>query len=71
MNMPQDLKFDIVQWGDDEEGYKRWEEGLLDVPVIDAGMRQIKHEAYMHNRLRMNVSSYLYRNLLINYWRGE
>ena len=71
MNMPQNLKFDFVQWEDDEEGYKRWEEGTLGVPFVDAGMRQIKHEAYMHNRLRMNVSSYLYCNLLIDYRRGE
>lgn len=71
MNMPQNLKFDFVQWEDDEEGYKRWEEGTLGVPFVDAGMRQLKHEAYMHNRLRMNVSSYLYCNLLIDYRRGE
>lgn len=71
MNMPQNLKFDFVQWEDDEEGYKKWEEGTLGVPFVDAGMRQLKHEAYMHNRLRMNVSSYLYCNLLINYRRGE
>lgn len=34
-------------------------------------MRQLKAEAYMHNRLRMNVSSYLYCNLLLDYRRGE
>jgi deoxyribodipyrimidine photo-lyase len=71
MNMPQNLKFAFVNWEDDEEGYKRWEEGTLGVPFVDAGMRQIKHEAYMHNRLRMNVSSYLYCNLLVDYRRGE
>ena len=71
MNLPQNLKFDFVQWEDDPEGYKRWEEGTLGVPFVDAGMRQIKAEAYMHNRLRMNVSSYLYCNLLIDYRRGE
>ena len=71
MNMPQNLKFDFVEWEQDDEGYKRWEDGTLGVPFIDAGMRQIKHEAYMHNRLRMNVSSYLYCNLLIDFRRGE
>ena len=34
-------------------------------------MRQLAAEAYMHNRLRMNVSSYLYANLLLDYRRGE
>lgn len=71
MNLPQNLKFDFVQWEDDEEGYKKWEEGTTGMPFVDAGMRQIKQEAYMHNRLRMNVSSYLYTNLLIDYRRGE
>ena len=71
MNLPQNLKFDFVHWEDDKEGYDRWEEGTLGVPFVDAGMRQLKHEAYMHNRLRMNVSSYLYCNLLIDYRRGE
>ncbi|KAK4943027.1 hypothetical protein LTR10_017412 [Elasticomyces elasticus] len=71
MNLPQNLKFDFVHWEEDEEGYDRWEKGTLGVPFVDAGMRQIAHEAYMHNRLRMNVSSYLYCNLLIDYRRGE
>lgn len=71
MNLPQNLKFDFVEWEDDEEGWKKWYEGKTGVPFIDAGMRQLNHEAYMHNRLRMNVSSYLYCNLLIDYRRGE
>ena len=71
MNLPQNLKFDFVQWEEDEEGWKKWYEGKTGVPFIDAGMRQLNHEAYMHNRLRMNVSSYLYCNLLIDYRRGE
>jgi deoxyribodipyrimidine photo-lyase len=71
MNMPQNLKFDFVQWEDDEEGWEKWYKGTTGEPFIDAGMRQLNHEAYMHNRLRMNVSSYLYCNLLLDYRRGE
>ena len=71
MNMPQNLKFDFVQWEDDEEGWEKWCKGETGEPFIDAGMRQLNHEAYMHNRLRMNVSSYLYCNLLLDYRRGE
>jgi deoxyribodipyrimidine photo-lyase len=71
MNLPQNLKFEFVQWENDEEGWKKWYEGKTGVPFVDAGMRQLNHEAYMHNRLRMNVSSYLYCNLLIDYRRGE
>ncbi|KAJ1337642.1 deoxyribodipyrimidine photo-lyase [Microdochium nivale] len=71
MNLPQNLKFDFVEWEDDEEGFQKWCEGKTGVPFVDAGMRQINHEAYMHNRLRMNTSSYLSRSLLIDYRRGE
>lgn len=71
MNLPQNLKFNSVQWENDEEGWEKWYQGKTGVPFIDAGMRQLNIEAYMHNRLRMNVSSYLYCNLLIDYRRGE
>ncbi|KAF2098377.1 deoxyribodipyrimidine photo-lyase [Rhizodiscina lignyota] len=71
MNLPQNLKFDFVKWEEDTEGWKRWYEGKTGYPFVDAGMRQLNHEAYMHNRLRMNVSSFLYCNLLIDYRRGE
>ncbi|MCJ1278741.1 hypothetical protein MMC21_006558 [Puttea exsequens] len=71
MNLPQNLKFEYVQWEDDEEGWKKWYTGTTGVPFVDAGMRQLNTEAYMHNRLRMNVSSYLYCNLLLDYRRGE
>ncbi|ORY69518.1 deoxyribodipyrimidine photo-lyase [Pseudomassariella vexata] len=71
LNLPQNLKFDFVEWEDDEEGWKKWCEGKTGVPFVDAGMRQLNTEAYMHNRLRMNTSSYLRTNLLIDYRRGE
>lgn len=65
------MKFDNVKWEDDEEGWKKWCEGTTGVPFVDAGMRQLANEAYMHNRCRMIVSSYLTGNLLIEYRRGE
>ena len=71
MNLPSNLKFDFVQWEDDEEGWKKWCKGKTGMPFIDAGMRQLNTEAYMHNRLRMNTASYLRTNLLIDYRKGE
>lgn len=71
MNLPHNLKFDLVHWEDDDEGWRKWCEGTTGMPFIDAGMRQLRSEAYMHNRLRMNTSSYLRTNLLIDYRRGE
>lgn len=71
MNLPQNLKFDFVHWEDDHAGWTKWCEGRTGVPFVDAGMRQLAAEAYMHNRLRMNTASYLRANLLIDYRRGE
>jgi deoxyribodipyrimidine photo-lyase len=44
MNLPQNMKFDFVQWVDDEEGWKKWCEGKTGMPFVDAGMRQINSE---------------------------
>ncbi|KAF2856459.1 Cryptochrome/photolyase FAD-binding domain-containing protein [Plenodomus tracheiphilus IPT5] len=71
MNLPQNLKFEFVQWEDDEVNWEKWVKGTTGEPFVDAGMRQLAHEGWMHNRLRMNVSSYLYCNLLLDYRRGE
>ncbi|KAK5130348.1 hypothetical protein LTR08_002188 [Meristemomyces frigidus] len=71
MNLPHNLKFDNVKWEDDVEGWKKWCEGKTGVPFVDAGMRQLNTEAYMHNRLRMNTASYLRANMLIDYRKGE
>lgn len=71
MNLPQNLKFDNIKWEDDDEGWKKWYEGKTGEPFIDAGMRQLNTEAYMHNRLRMNTASYLRANLFIDYRKGE
>lgn len=73
MNLPQNLKFDNVIWDtsdDSEKKWKSWCDGTTGFPFIDAGMRQLQSEAYMHNRLRMNVASFLKNNLLIDYRRG-
>ncbi|KAF4553188.1 FAD-binding domain of DNA photolyase-containing protein 1 [Elsinoe fawcettii] len=71
MNLPQNLKFDFVQWEEDEEGWEKWKSGHTGMPLVDAGMRQLNHEGWLHNRARMNVSSYLRTNLLIDYRKGE
>jgi deoxyribodipyrimidine photo-lyase len=71
LNLPHNLNFDKVHWEADESGWEKWCAGTTGVPFVDAGMRQLRAEAYMHNRLRMNVSSYLSGNLLIDYRRGE
>lgn len=74
LNLPQNLKMASVAWQNDEkseENWKKWCEGQTGFPLVDAGMRQINHEAWMHNRARMNTASLLRTNMLIDYRRGE
>ena len=61
-------KYDAIQWRNDEEDFKKWCEGKTGYPIVDAGMRQLNQTAYMHNRVRMIVASFLCKHLLID-WR--
>ena len=43
----------------------------MGVPIIDASMRYLNQTGLMHNRLRMVTSSYLTKNLLIDWRKGR
>ena len=60
-----------VNWNQNEDDFKNWCEGNTGVPIIDASMRYLNQTGLMHNRLRMVVSSYLTKNLLIDWRKGE
>jgi deoxyribodipyrimidine photo-lyase len=47
-----------------------WEEGRTGFPIVDAGMRQLQSEAYVHNRVRMIVASFLVKDLHQEWTRG-
>jgi deoxyribodipyrimidine photo-lyase len=57
-----------VRWRDDREAFDAWREGRTGVPIVDAGMRQLRQEGWMHNRARMIVASLLCKQLRID-WR--
>lgn len=60
-----------VNWSQNDENFKKWCEGKTGVPIIDAAMRYFNNTGLMHNRLRMIVASYLVKNLLIDWKKGE
>jgi deoxyribodipyrimidine photo-lyase len=60
-----------IPWRNDEAGFQAWKEGRTGVPIIDAAMRQLREIGWMHNRARMIVASYLVKDLLIDWRRGE
>ncbi|WP_415382447.1 cryptochrome/photolyase family protein [Halosimplex sp. TS25] len=59
-----------IQWNHDPEGLQAWKDGETGYPIVDAGMRQLRAEAYMHNRVRMIVASFLTKDLLIDWREG-
>jgi deoxyribodipyrimidine photo-lyase len=48
--------------------FEAWRQGRTGYPIIDAGMRQLEAEAWMHNRVRMLVASFLVKDLHLD-WR--
>ncbi|MEU2158356.1 deoxyribodipyrimidine photo-lyase [Streptomyces sp. NPDC019396] len=51
-----------------EEETQAWREGRTGYPVIDAAMRQLRHEGWMHNRGRLLTASFLTKTLYVD-WR--
>ena len=67
-------EFDRFPWvvGEEaEERFAAWRDGRTGYPIVDAGMRQLAHEGWMHNRVRMIVASFLTKHLLVDWRRGE
>jgi deoxyribodipyrimidine photo-lyase len=53
------------------ERFKEWCEGKTGCPMVDAGMRQLLITGWQHNRVRMITSSYLVKNLNLDWTLGE
>lgn len=57
-------------WTDETEELKRWQHGQTGYPLVDAGMRELWATGWMHNRVRMNVGSFLVKHLLGSWQLG-
>lgn len=64
-------KYDRIVWKDDHDLFKKWCEGKTGFPIVDAGMRELNHTGFMHNRVRMIVASFLVKDLHIDWRWGE
>ena len=58
-------------WRDDAAQLRAWQRGLTGYPIVDAGMRQLWHTGWMHNRVRMVAASFLVKHLLLPWQAGE
>ncbi|WP_327007371.1 DNA photolyase family protein [Dactylosporangium sp. NBC_01737] len=56
-------------WHDGSDALQAWREGHTGVPIVDAGMRQLLAEGWMHNRARLITASYLTKHLRVD-WRA-
>jgi deoxyribodipyrimidine photo-lyase len=56
------------RWNNDTDALDAWKHGLTGFPIVDAGMRQLAREGYMHNRARLIVASFLTKDLYLD-WR--
>ena len=53
-----------------DERFAAWCEGRTGFPIVDAGMRQLVGEGWMHNRVRMLTASFLVKDLHLDWTRG-
>ncbi len=69
-------QYDAMRWGSGDDALDRarfdaWCTGRTGFPIVDAAMRQLAETGWMHNRARMIVSSFLTKDLLLDWRRGE
>jgi deoxyribodipyrimidine photo-lyase len=60
-----------IRWSRDQTRFEAWCDGRTGYPLIDAGMRQLRREGWMHNRARLVVGSFLTKDLGIDWRWGE
>jgi len=60
-----------IKWRYDENEFIAWKEGKTGFPIVDAAMRQLIHEGWMHNRLRMVIAMFFTKNMLHDWRLGE
>lgn len=69
-NAPLDIRFEKFPWDNNATALKAWQHGRTGIPLVDAGMRELWHTGWMHNRVRMVVASFLTKNLRIHWLEG-
>ncbi len=64
-------RYDGIRWTGSDEHFEAWCDGRTGYPIVDAAMRHFNATGWMHNRLRMIVATFLVKDLLIDWRRGE
>lgn len=69
-DVPLRPEFARFPWKTNAKTLKAWQKGRTGFPLVDAGMRELWHTGWMHNRVRMVVASFLVKHLLIAWQEG-
>lgn len=69
-NEPLNTAYKNFPWERDQKTLRKWQKGQTGYPIVDAGMRQLWQTGWMHNRVRMIVSSLLVKHLLQDWNSG-
>jgi deoxyribodipyrimidine photo-lyase len=64
-------EFTQFPWRRNQAWLEAWQQGMTGYPLVDAGMRQLLATGWMHNRVRMNVASFLVKHLRLPWQWGE
>ncbi|MCM0606149.1 MAG: deoxyribodipyrimidine photo-lyase [Xanthomonadaceae bacterium] len=64
-------EYDRIQWPGTNDHFEAWCEGMTGFPIVDAAIREFNATGWMHNRLRMIVASFLTKDLLVDWRKGE
>ena len=71
LKRPYRLEYESVEWLDRDDELEAWKRGQTGYPIVDAGMRQLRETGWMHNRVRMIVASFLTKDLIVDWRKGE
>lgn len=67
---PLRAEFAAFPWREDAAVLRAWQRGRTGYPLVDAGMRELWHTGWMHNRVRMVAASFLVKDLRIRWQEG-
>lgn len=62
---------EAIEWDENPKRFEAWKAGKTGVPIVDAGMRQLARDGWMHNRVRMIVAMYFTKDLWLDWRTGE
>lgn len=67
---PLRSEFEKMEYDRPGKQFDAWREGRTGFPIVDAGMRQLLGEGFVHNRVRMIVASFLIKDLMVHWKHG-